>query len=90
MIRKAKDLSVDQKAAVESLLGRRVLESEAISIRAIEPQAISDERRTEVLRGLENYFEQVDVMRQPVTPQEADAIIDEALRSARPHYQPVR
>jgi hypothetical protein len=37
MIRNAKDLSLDQKAAVESLLGRRVLENEAISIRAIAP-----------------------------------------------------
>jgi hypothetical protein len=52
MIHNAKDLSVDQKAAIESLLGRHVLENEAISVRAIEPQAISDERRTEVLSGL--------------------------------------
>jgi len=90
MIHKAKDLSVDQKAAIESLLGRRVLENEAISIRTIEAQAISDERRTEVLRGLENYFEQVDAKRQAVSPQEADAIINEGLRSTRPHYQPIR
>jgi hypothetical protein len=90
MIHNAEDLSVDQKAAIESLLGRHVLENEAISVRAIKPQAISDERRTEVLSGLEKYFEQVDAKRRPVTPQEADAIIDEALRSTRPHYQPVR
>ena len=68
MIHNAEDLSVDQKAAIESLLGRHVLENEAISVRAIEPQAISDERRTEVLIGLEKYFEQVDANRQPVTP----------------------
>jgi hypothetical protein len=67
-----------------------VLEDEAISVRAIEPQSISDERRTEVLSGLEEYFEQVDAKRQPITPQEADAIIDEALRSTRPRYQSVR
>src|SRR5260370_35155109 len=40
MIRNAKDLSPGQKAAIESLLGRRVLEDEAISIRAIEPQGL--------------------------------------------------
>jgi len=90
MIRNAKDLSADQKAAIESLLGRRVSESESISVRAIQPQAISDERRTEVLIGLGRYFEQVDAKRQSVTTQEADAIIDEALRSTRPHYQPVQ
>jgi len=56
MIHNAEDLSVDQKAAIESLLGRHVLENEAISVRAIKPQAISDERRTEVLSGLEKYF----------------------------------
>ncbi len=90
MIHKAKDLSVDQKAAIESLLGRSVLENEAISIRTIKAEAISDERRTEVLRGLENYFEQVDAKRQAVSPEEADTIINEGLRSTRPHYQPVR
>ncbi len=48
MIRHAKDLSPDQKAAIESLLGRRVLEDEAISIRAIEPPALSEEQNHEV------------------------------------------
>jgi hypothetical protein len=33
MIHKAKDLSPDQKTAIESLLGRAVAEDEAISIR---------------------------------------------------------
>ena len=44
MIRNAKDLSPDQKAVIESLLGRRVLEDEAISIRAplsVQPFPIS-------------------------------------------------
>ena len=36
MIHKAKDLSPDQKMAIESLLGRSVAESEAISIRTLE------------------------------------------------------
>jgi len=90
MIRNAKDLSPDQKTVIESLLGRRVLEDEAISVRAIEPPALSDERRLEVLRDLEAYFAQVDEQRQPVPPEEADAIIDEALRSTRPHYRPTQ
>ncbi len=90
MIHNAKDLSVDQKAAIEGLLGRPVLENESISVRAIARQMIPDERRSEVLRDLEKYFEQVDAKRQPVSPEEADAITDEALRSTRPHYQSVR
>jgi hypothetical protein len=35
MIHKAKDLSPDQKVAIESLLGRTVAEDEAISIRSL-------------------------------------------------------
>lgn len=35
VIRKAKDLSPDQKAAIEGLLGRAVAENEEISIRTI-------------------------------------------------------
>jgi hypothetical protein len=35
MIHKAKDLSPDQKTAIESLLGRSVDENEAISIRTL-------------------------------------------------------
>lgn len=35
MIHKTKDLSPDQKMAIESLLGRSVAEDEAISIRAL-------------------------------------------------------
>ncbi|MBB6145371.1 hypothetical protein HNQ77_003329 [Silvibacterium bohemicum] len=37
MIHKAKDLSPDQRAVVENLLGRSVSEDEAISIRTIAP-----------------------------------------------------
>ena len=33
MIHKAKDLSPEQKVAIESLLGRHVLDDEAISVR---------------------------------------------------------
>jgi hypothetical protein len=90
MIRHAKELSVDQKAAIEGLLGRRVLENEAISIRTIDPPALPDDRRLEVLRGLEAYFAQVDAQRRAASAEEADAVIDEALRSTRPRYQPIR
>jgi hypothetical protein len=90
MIRNAKDLSPGQKMAIESLLGRRVLEDEEISVRAIQPPPLSDERRMELLGDLKAYFAKVDAQRQPVSPEEADAIIDEALRSTRPNYRPIR
>jgi len=90
MIHNAKDLSADQKTVIEGLLGRRVLEGEEISVRAIQPAPLSDERRAEVLRDLQTYFAQVDAQRQPASAQEADAIIDEALRSTRPNYRSIR
>ena len=88
MIRHAKDLSVDQKAAIESLLGRRVLENEAISIRAIEPPALSDRRRREQAAELRKYFSDVDARRKPGSPEATEEILTEAIRSSRPGYRP--
>jgi len=90
MIRQAKDLSPDQRAVIESILGRRVMENEAISVRAINPPALSGARRSEILSGLQEYFAQVDAQRSPVSADQADAMIDEALRSARPNYRSIR
>lgn len=90
MIHNAKDLSPDQKIVIEGLLGRRVLEGEEISVRAIQPPPLSDERLTDILRDLKAYFAEVDAQRQPGSSEEGDAIIDEALRSTRPNYRPIR
>ena len=88
MIHKAKDLSPDQKQLVESLVGRRVLEDEAISVCAFEPPTLSDDRRQEIANELRKYFAEVDANRQPASPEEADEIITEAIRSTRPGYRP--
>jgi len=90
MIHKAKDLSSQQRLAIESLLGRAIAEQEEISIRALpEVPSITPERRREIIEALRQHFEAVDANRQPVSPQEADEIINEALRSTRPNYRPV-
>jgi hypothetical protein len=88
MIRNARDLSPDQKAVIESLLGRRVLEDEAISIRAIEPPALSDEHKRELVERLKAYFAEVDARRMPDSTEEAKEVINEAMRSVRPGYRP--
>ena len=90
MIRNAKDLSPDQKALIEGLLGRRILEDEAVSIRAFEPAIVSDQRRHEIADELRKYFAEVDANRKNVSDEEAEEIINEALRSTRPGYCPVR
>lgn len=88
MIRNAKDLSPDQKTVLESLLGRPILADEAISIRAIEPPALSEQRRQEQSQQLRNYFAQVDARRKPGSAVEAADILAEAIRSTRPGYRP--
>jgi len=88
MICNAKDLSPDQKAAIESLLERRILEHEAISIRAIEPPALSEERKHELIEQLKKYFAEIDARRMPGSPEEAEDIINEAMKSVRPGYRP--
>ncbi len=88
MIHRVKDLSPDQKAAIESLLGRQVLDGEAVSVRAFEPPALTDQRRQQIVEELKSYFAQVDVSSRSVSPEEADEAINEAIRSTRPHYTP--
>jgi hypothetical protein len=90
MIRNAKTLSPDQKTAIESLLGRQLLESEDISVRAFEPAPASEQRRREIAEELRKYFAEVDANRRDVSDDETEEIINEALRSTRPNYRPVR
>ena len=88
MIRYAKDLSPDQKAVIETLLGRRVREGEAVSVRTFEPAAIPHRRKLEIADELRKYFAEVDASRKPVSEEEAEDIITEAMRSVRPGYRP--
>ncbi len=88
MIRNAKDLSPGQKAAIESPLGRRVLEDEAISIRAIEPAGLTDQRQQEQSAELRKYFSEVHARRKPGSAEDVEQILTEAIRSSRPGYRP--
>ena len=90
MICNAEDLSPDQMAAVETLLGRRVQAGEAVSVRTFEPVSISHQRRLEIADELRKYFAEVDASRKPVSDEEAEEIINEAMRSVRPGYRPHR
>jgi hypothetical protein len=79
MICNAEDLSPDQKAAVETLLGRRVQVGEAVSVRTFEPVSVSHQRKLEIADELRKYFAEVDACRQPVSEEEAEEIITEAM-----------
>lgn len=90
MIHKAKDLSPEQKQLIEGLVGRRIMEDETISVRAIETPPLSDERKRELVEQLKRYFAEIDARRKPGSPEEAEEIIDEAMKSVRPGYRPHR
>ena len=80
MIHKAKDLSPDQKTAIESLLGRSVDQNEAISIRTLAsasaPEWLQQSWETAKRAGLDR-----------LSVEEIDAEID-AARKARRNRQP--
>lgn len=86
----AKNLSPDQKAVIEGLLGRRVLDDDTVTIRAIPAPRLSEEQRQEQVAQLKRYFAEVDSRREPVSAEEADEVLSEAMRSARPSYRPHR
>jgi hypothetical protein len=88
MICNAKDLSPDQRAVLETLLGRRVQEGEAVSVRTFEPAAIPRRRKLEIAAKLRKYFAEIDASRNPVSGEEAEDIITEAMQSVRPGYRP--
>jgi hypothetical protein len=73
------------------LLGRAIAEQEEVSVRALPlVLPVMPERRREIVNSLREHFAQVDAQRLPATPEEADEILNEALRSTRPNYRPVR
>jgi len=94
MLHDVKDLSPEQRRAVETLLGRTVAEDESVSIKGIRPSAIipsrlSSEERREALGKLRGYFAKVDARRAPISESEEEEIIKEALRSTRLNYRPI-
>jgi hypothetical protein len=87
MICNANDLSPAQKAALETLLGRRVQDGEAVSVRTFEPAIVSPARKLEMANALRSYFAEADAARKPVSEAEAEDVITEAMSSVRPGYR---
>jgi len=82
MIHKAKDLSPEQKMAIESLLGRSIAEDEAISIRALAsasaPEWLQQSWESAKRLGVDQ-----------LSMEEIDAEIDTARKARRNRQQPV-
>jgi hypothetical protein len=92
VVHSVKDMSANQRLAVESLLGRQLRDEEKVSIRPVPvaKDAPPLSRRQEISEAMRDYFAGVDEQRKDVPDEEIDAAIDEALRHARPSYKPVR
>jgi hypothetical protein len=88
MIRNANDLTPAEKAALETLLGRRVQDGEAVSLRTFEQARISPQQRLEIADELKKHFAEVDATRKQVTETEQEDAITEAMRSVRTSYRP--
>lgn len=90
MLHKASELSAEQRNALESLLGRRISDRETISVRAFEPAPLSETQRVEMLASLDAYFSRIDAKRPAMSTADVEAVVNEALRSTRPRYRPIR
>lgn len=89
MILNADALSPAQKSAIEQILGRQILEAEAISVRAFAPLPIDLPERQNAMEKLRGFLMENDRPCAGVSDEEAEAALLEALRSERPDYTPV-
>ena len=87
----ARKLPPGIKVALESLLGRALKDNESVSVHTYEAHEAPTERvRKAALRGLKQHFAEIDEQLKDVAKEEHEEAIEEALRSVRPAYRPVR
>jgi hypothetical protein len=90
MIVKAEALSPAQKSVIEQILGRQILEAEAISLRAFAPQAPAAPDRQAATENLRRFLAETDRPRAGVSDEELETSLLEAIRSERPKFMPVK
>jgi hypothetical protein len=87
MVHQVRDLSPEQKAAAELLLGRQLEDGESISMHAFESSEAPETRRSEVREQLQKLFAEVDLSLARASGKEAEDVFTEAMRSSRPEYR---
>ena len=88
LIQKANELRPQTRAAVEAELGRALSDDEDVSIMAFSPHdAPSGEARREAAQKLEAHLKKIDSRTAQVSEEEAEAALNEALKSVRPGYR---
>ena len=93
MLYQVRDLSPEQKLAAEILLGHPVSEDESVSIKSIGPSTViasslSLDARLDALKALSARF--ASSPSPEFGAEEEDAIVNEAMRSTRRNYRPIR
>ena len=90
-IQKAEDLSKTVKSALESLLGRTLEADEEISIMVYRPHdLLRDPIRDRLVQSLNEQMNALAGRVKDASDDELDKILDEAMRSARPGYRPIK
>jgi len=82
MVHHVKNLSADQRLAIESLLGRALRDEESVTIRPVQilDDAPVGEERTRLFRRYQDNLDQLADRVKDVPEEEIDAAIDEAIR----------
>jgi hypothetical protein len=88
MILQAESLSPTQKSVIEELLGRQILDQDAISVHTVSlPSAAERQAATEKLR---DFLQDTGRPSPNCSEEELEDALTEAMRSVRPSYRPVR
>jgi len=85
MMHHVKDLSSDQRLAIESLLGRTLRENESLTIRpaVLRKEAPQGEERARLARQYQKRLDALAERVKDVPEKEIDEAIDEAIRQTR-------
>jgi hypothetical protein len=90
-LRSARELTPPVRSALEQLLGRPLKDNEAVSVRAYQPHEGPTPDEQKIIAGeLLRYFAIIDEKTEDIPESEQDEILDEAIRSVRPGYKPIR
>ncbi|MFN0165489.1 MAG: hypothetical protein ACKV22_03580 [Bryobacteraceae bacterium] len=85
-IRKVSEMSPQQKAALEEILGRAIAGNEEISVVSLPPQQVApSEDRAIIARKLEGLLNLRADKVKDIPEDEIDVIVDEAVHHARHH-----
>jgi hypothetical protein len=86
MIVQTTELSPNQKAAIEEILGRRLLERDAVSVHTLSSPTATE--RLAAAEKLRTFLQAPDRPTPNCSEEEMEDAITEAMRTVRPSYRP--